>query len=192
MWTKLSDRAKHLLIDFLLIALVIACVIAYLRYAKSPPSSTSTPGPVATAPEAKKAKKVTRKEVKPGPSVLITLDREEAAAALKMPELAKGPDNVLAAVTIPPSGECPVTAVSTLSPEGEGKIVYRTEPRKFLQLKKEFGVRAGAGSGGMISAEVYARPLRVGSVDIELRGYVKRDDRTGGDGGGAVMVDWRF
>lgn len=194
MWWTLSEiktRAKAVVIPCIAVVLGGLAVLLWMRFAKSTPTYDPTPQPVQTASEAKKAKDVARKIVRPGPPVLVTLDKKEIAEALKMPELATSPDNVLAAVTI----KCPdrdVTAVSLLDPQGQGSILYRTEKQKFFQLKKEFGVRAGMGTGGLILGEVYARPLRIGPVDIELRGYMKRDDRSGGDGGGVILLDYKF
>ena len=191
MW--LVTIAKRWWIDSLLIALVIGCAIAYLHFVESPPGSSSEPRAVVEAKEAKVVTKyVTKRVMVPGPERIVYLDKQEAAEALKMPSLATSPDNVLAAVTIPASGDRPVTAVATLTTQGEGKVEYRMEAQPFWKIKKEFGMRAGMGTGGLLTAEVYLHPLRVGPVEVELRGWIKRDDLNGGDGGGAVLLDWRF
>jgi len=186
------DLAKKWWTGYLIGALAVACAIAYLRFAKpTPPAYDPTPQPVQAAQEVKVVtRKVTKLVQVPGPERIVYLDKQEAVNALKMPELLDTPDNVLAAATIPPSGERPVTAVSVLSPSGEGRVIYRMEPQKFFQIKKEFGARAGISTGGVGIAELYARPLRVGPVNVEVRGWVHAGQDT--DAGGAVMLDWRF
>lgn len=189
MWT----RVRAVLIPCIPAVLVGLAALLYLRFVPaSKPTYDPAPQPVQTAPEVRTVTRtVTRRVVVPGPERIVYLDRQETAAALKMPELLASPDNVLEAVTIP----CPdrdVTAVSLIDNTGQGLIIYRPERQKFFRLKKDFGLRAGAGSGGLILGEVYARPLRVGPVDVEVRGWTQRTDRDGADFGGAVLMDWRF
>lgn len=193
MWTTIKTRVLAVLYPFTMVALGIVVVLLWMRFvpATKPPYDP-TPQPVQTAKEQKVVTKyVTKRVMVPGPERIVYLDKNETVNALKMPELLDTPDNVLAAVTIPCEGRN-VTAVSTLSPEGEGRVVTRMEPQKFLQVKKEFGARAGIGTSGLLIAEVYLRPLRIGAVNVELRGYVKRDDMNGGDGGGVVMLEYGF
>ncbi len=192
MW--IGTLVKKWWTGYLIGALAVVCAILYLRFARpTPPAYDPTPQPVQTAKEPRVVTRTVTKVVKvPGPPRIVYLDKPETVNALKMPELLDVPDNVLAVASVPPSGERPVTVVSTLSPEGEGRIEYRMEPQKFFQVKKEFGIRAGIGTGNVGIAEVYGRPLRLGPVTVEVRGWVQRTDRDGGDGGGAVLLDYRF
>jgi len=43
-----------------------------------------------------------------------------------------------------------------------------------------------------VVGEIYARPVRIGPVTVELRGFGKRDDRSGADFGAAALIDYRF
>ena len=175
------------------VVLAIFVGLLYLRYApQRPPAYQSVQGPLTVAQEPRIVTRTVTRTVKvPGPERIVYLNKPEAAEALKMPELATAPDNVLAIVTVAPhTGN--TTAISMLSPTGEGTILLRQEPTPFWSVKKEFGARAGMGTGGLLLGELYARPLRVGPVDIEARGYARRDDRSGADFGAALLIDWRF
>jgi hypothetical protein len=81
--------------------------------------------------------------------------------------------------------------VATLSPVGKGKILYRQEKRSFWEIKREWGVRAGFGTGGLVQGEIFARPLRVGPVEVEIRGYGK-NDKERSEFGGLIMLEMRF
>ena len=187
--------AKYWWSGYLLTALVVVCALLWLRFAKPTATYNPTPQPVQVAKEAKAAKKVSKRTVKPGPEQLITLDPVEAAEALKMPDLATGQDNVLAIVTIPPSGESPVTAVSTLTPQGEGKIVYRQEPQPFFRLQRGLGVSARYLFVGrnIAEMEVVATPLRIGPVEVQAGAgvEVRREDSALG-ARGWIGAEYRF
>jgi len=192
MWTKVKTLVQKVGAKYVLIALCVLLVLAYLRFAPQITPPLQEKGPVVVAPETKVVTKyVTRRVVVPGPERIVYLNRQEAAVALKMPELNTGSDNILAVVTVPPHSG-PTTAIARLSPSGEGSILLRQEPTPFWKIKKEFGARAGMGTGGLIIGEIYARPLRIGSIDLEARGYAKRDDRSGADFGAALLMDYRF
>lgn len=193
MWTAIKTLASSRAVPWGLTVLCVISVLVYLRFVPpSPPTYDPAPQAAGKAKEPKVVTKHVTKYVKvPGPERIVYLDKPEAAEVLNMPELNQTPDNVLAVAKI----QCPeqdVTAVSLIDSQGQGSIIYRMEPQKFLHIKKEFGVRAGAGSGGLMAAEVYARPLRIGPVNVEVRGWISRTDAHGGDGGGAVLIDYRF
>ena len=184
MWKKIL--ATPVLSHCIVAACVGLAVLLYLRLApKSPGTYSSEPGPVTEAPEPTVVTKVVTKRVAvPGPTKIIYLDKEQTAAALKMPELKLSPDNVLAVATIPPSGDAPTTAIAKLTPEGEGKILYRVEPAPFFQLKKEFTGRARYLFAGTnkIEADLVIRPLRLGPVNLEAGAglEIRRADDTVG------------
>jgi hypothetical protein len=181
---------------YLIGALAVACAIAYLRYAKpTPPAYDPTPQPVVTAKEPKVVTQhVTKIITVPGPERIVYLDRQEAAEAVKMPELAISPDNVLAITTIPPHTG-PTTAISMLTPTGEGRILYRQEPQKFFQVKKEFRMTARYLFVGRNLAEfdVVANPLRLGPVELQagVGLEVRRDDSSMG-ARGWIGAEYRF
>lgn len=194
MWEKIKCYVSTSYKPYLLTALLVVSAILYMRYAPSRQPPPQEPGPVVEAPMPKTIEKVIEKirVVKvPGPERIVYLDKKEVATRLEMPELHRIPDNVLSVGKVAPS-EGEVTVVSTLSPEGEGKILLRQEPRKFFQLQKEFGVRAGIGTDTRVLGEVYARPLRIGDITVEVRGFVDQSNLHGTDYGAVIMADWRF
>ena len=40
--------------------------------------------------------------------------------------------------------------------------------------------------------ELYARPVRVGPITVEVRAFGYRNDRDGADFGAVVLADYRF
>lgn len=196
-WKKIGSAA--LSNNLVLLAAIGLVVFAYLKYApdslKPWTNKPTAPAVVADAP--KPVEKIKRVLV-PGPTKVEVIEKivyaEKIPDVLQPATVADDNAHVIASAEIPPyNGKTIATAIlETRDGIGRGRIETKQEPIPFFAVKKEFGMRAGAGSGGLIVGEVYARPLRLGPVEVEVRGYVKRDDRTGGDGGGAVMVDWRF
>lgn len=198
-WTITDTLAKRWWIGYLLTVLAVVCALTYLRYAKpTPPAYSPETMPVATANEPKVVTKVVVKKVlTPGPERIVYLPTpqvDEALPGAVSQDVAK--DNnarILAVATIPPhSGD--TTALAIMHTDGEGtattRIDYRQMPPKFFQVKKEFGARAGISTGGVGIAELYARPLRVGPINVEVRGWVHAGQDT--DAGGAVLLDYRF
>jgi len=180
-----------------LIALCVVAVLSYLRFAPDYLKPwTNAPQP-ATQPK-DPAAKIERVEV-PGPPKVAVIPKKKYIE--KLPEVltpSTVQDNaahIIASATIPPSpAGGTASAILRYGPDGvgTGNIEWKPARPPFFQIKKEFGVRAGMGTGGLIIGELYARPLRVGPVDIEARGYAKRDDAHGADFGGAVLLDYRF
>jgi len=198
MWPAIKDFVQKLLkssASTIVLALCLAIAGYFLLRAPSPPSYTSEPGAVTTAVEPKVVTKVVEKIKRvmvPGPSKIIYLDKEKLSAALKMPELMKEEGVPVDTASIP-AHTGPTTTVTLLNPEtGVFKAVTRQEPPKFLQFKKEWGVRAGFGTGNLVLGEIYLRPLRLGPIDLEVRGYARRTDRDGSDFGGVLLLDYRF
>lgn len=190
MWEKLRS-IPAVYVKWGLIALSVVIALCYVSFA---PDSlkpwTSKKGPVTVAESAEEAKWVEPEEV-PGPPRLKVYPKTKLSGKLDMPELKLLPGNVVATATIPPSAG-PTTAVATVTDNGVGQIIYRQERPKFFAIQKEFGIRAGIGTGGLVLGELYARPLRVGPVTVEIRGWGRRDDRSGADFGAAALVDMRF
>lgn len=197
MWEKAKNFVGILPKRYLLIALLAVLAILYLRYApEAVKPHWGVPSPVTIASPPKVVEKIVEriKRVQtPGPPRIVYLDRHELAARLKMPELTNLDNGILvtSVASVPPS-DGTTTAVGTLSPTGESQILLRQEPRKFLQIKKEFGVRVGMGTGGLVAGELYARPLRIGPVETEFRAFAHRSDVRGADFGAAIFLDWRF
>ena len=187
-WDRLKTPVSAVPTRYILVALAIVAGLLYLRYAPDTPRTFQTaPGPVTTAEE---IPWVEPEYITPPPKIR-TLPKVALAEKLKMPELEKEPGVPLVAVTIP-AHTGPTNAVAMLDNTGVTRVVTRQLPPPFWQVKKEFGARAGMGTGGLILGELYARPLRVGNVEIEVRGFALRDNVRGADFGGVVLLDYRF
>jgi hypothetical protein len=197
MWKEilaLSARTRTIL---LLGVLGLLALMAYIRYA--PTAGSRGIGEVvdARAPKAvvKVIERIKRVQV-PGPERIVYLEKKGLAAALKMPELEKERGEAVAVAEVQPHiGK--TTVVSMLDNTGVTRMILRPEPHPFFQFKKEMGIRAGIGTGGLALGEVYLRPFAVnprdrGQLNVELRGFAKRTDADGADFGGAVLLDYRF
>jgi len=182
--------------NVVVIALIVAGLIAYAKYAPDSMKPWTNAPQVAVQPK-DPAANVERVEV-PGPVKVTVIPKKKYTE--KLPDVltpATVQDNsaqVIASATIPPSpaGGTASAILRTVDGVGVGSIEYRAATPRFFAVQKEFGVRAGMGTGGLVVGEVYARPLRIGPVNIEIRGYGKRDDRSGADFGGIALIDMRF
>lgn len=196
MWKDPPTRAS--VVRWGLIVLLVASVLAYLRFV--PPSSPWSPRGIigAIMPPPKVVEKIVTVEV-PGPERIRIVPKEKIVEVYRdLPTPVTVADNasvVTAIAAIPPSPQGG-TAISVLHTGQDnvavGHIEYKPTPQKFFELKKEFGVRAGAGTGGLFLGELYWRPLRIGPIDVEARGFAQSTDRNGADFGGALLVDYRF
>ena len=165
MWTgDLSARTKTAL---LLGVLATLALLVWHRYAPSAGSGTAV-GVVTTAPPPKVVERIVEKikvVVKPGPERIVFLQKEPLAAALKMPELTLTSDNVISVATAKPHTG-PTTIVSTLSPEGEGKILLRQEPPPWFQLQKAWEFD---GRYLFLGSHVAEIDLRINPIHINAR-----------------------
>jgi hypothetical protein len=179
-----------------LIALCVLAVLAYLRFA---PDSlkpwTNAPQPAVQPKDP--AAKVERVEV-PGPERIRTIEKikyvDRVPGVLTPATAQDNAAHVIASAKIPPS---PAGGIATgilryQDGVGVGSIEYRPATPPFFAVQKEFGVRAGMGTGGLVLGELYGRPVRLGPVTVEIRAYGKRDDKSGADFGAAVLGDMRF
>jgi hypothetical protein len=134
----------------LLIALCALGVILWLRYAPpAKPSYDTTQHPVTEAPAPKRVARARRVKTPP-PKEIRAYNPAELAGKLEMPELNFTDNTLVLDVATIPSHTGDTTAVATLSPGGTGKILYRQEKPPFLDLKREWGVRAGFGTGSLV------------------------------------------
>jgi len=180
-----------------LVALCVVVALCYLRFAPdSMKPWTNAPQP-ATQPK-DPAAKIERVEV-PGPVRIKVIEKkvyvDRFPDVLTPSTVQDNAAHVIASATIPPSpAGGTASAILRYGPDGvgTGNIEWKPATPRFLQIKKEFGARAGMGTGGLILGELYARPLRVGPLDLEIRGFAKRDDAHGADFGGVVILDYRF
>lgn len=186
---------------YLVPGLVVLAVIAgifYLRYAKdSWKPWGNAPQPAVQAAEPKPVVKIVRVEV-PGPERIRVIEKikyiEKLPGALTPATIADNSAHVIASAAIPPSpaGGTASAILRIQDGVGTGSIEWKPATPKFWAIQKEFGVRAGMGTGGLVLGEAYARPARIGPVTVEVRAYGKRDDRSGADFGAAVLGDMRF
>jgi hypothetical protein len=176
------------------LALAIGAFLIYLRIA-GPGQPIYVPGPtsVQTVHETKWKDRVRPvMYLVPTGTAIEFFPREALAKASKIPD---APDNTIAFGQVPPHGG-KTTVFATLKPGADnvfhGGLEYRQETMPFFAIQKEFGVRGGMGTGGLVLGELYARPVRVGPVTMEIRAFGKRDDRSGADFGAAILGDMRF
>ena len=182
-----------------LIALCVIAALVYFRYAKdSLKPWTNAPQPAQQAQESRVVERIERVLI-PGPERVRVMEKikyiEKVPGALTPATIADNTAHVIASVVIPPSGSGgTASAILRTASDGVGvgTIEYKPATPKFWAVQKEFGVRAGMGTGGLVLGELYARPLRIGPVTVEVRGYGKRDDRSGADFGVAALIDFRF
>ena len=182
---------------FTLAVLAGCAVLLWLRYV--PPESPWSPRRIvgAVMPEPREIVRIEKVTV-PGPARIKVIPKEVIVERWRdLPTPATVADNasvVTAVADIPPSpaGGTAVSILRTVDNVATGSIEYQAKAVPFWQLKKEFGVRAGMGTSGLIVGEVYVHPMRVGPVHIEGRGFIKRDDAHGADFGAAVLLDYRF
>lgn len=192
-WTRAS------LVTWLPIVLLGLAVLAYLRFAPdSMKPWTNAPQPAQQAQEPRVVEKIKRVYV-PGPERIRTIEKvkyvEKLPGILTPATMADNNAHVIASAKIPPSPAGGIaTGILRYGPDNvaTGSIEWKPATPPFFAIQKEFGVRGGMGTGGLILGELYARPVRVGPVTVEVRAYGKRDDRSGADFGAAVLGDIRF
>lgn len=195
MWTPKSIPAP--VVKWGLIALLAACALAYLRFAPDSLKPWTNAPTVAVQPK-DPAAKVERVEI-PGPVMIKVIEKikyvDRFPDVLTPATVQDNAAHVIASATIPPSSAGgTATAILRYGQDGVGvgAIEYRPAQPPFFAIQKEFGVRAGMGTGGLVIGEVYARPARLGPVTVEIRAFGKRDDRSGADFGVAILADYRF
>ena len=180
-----------------LIALLAGFALAYLRFA---PDSmrpwTNTPQPAVQPKDP--AVKIERVEV-PGPERIRVIEKikyiEKMPDVLTPSTVQDNAAHVIASATIPPSvAGGTASAILRRWPDGVGvwSIEYRPATPPFLAFQKEFGVRGGVGTGGLVLGELYGRFVRIGPITVEARGFAQRTDRSGADFGATILADWRF
>ena len=180
--------------------LIVLCAILALCYLRFAPDSlkpwTNAPQPAVQPKDP--AAKVERVLV-PGPERVRVIEKikyiEKMPDALTPSTVQDNTAHVIASAAIPPSSAGgTASAILRMGPDGvgSGSIEWKPATPPFFALQKEFGVRGGMGTGGLILGEMYARPARVGPVTLEIRAFGKRDDRSGADFGAVVLADYRF
>ena len=183
----------------LLLAVLVSCaILLWLRYA--PPTAPWSPQSIIgrIMPEPRVITKV-EKVVIQGPERIRIVPKEkivEIYRDLPTPEtVADNAAVVISVADIPPS-PAGGTAIAVLRDGKDnvavGHIEYKPKKIPFFALQKAFGFRGGVGSGGKILTEAYAQPVRLGPVFVEIRGYAERDDRSGADFGGVLLLDYHF
>jgi hypothetical protein len=192
MWKTLFASRVFTFIGTLVLA--TSAFLLYLRYAQ-PPKEIYVPGPTSVQTVYKPK---WHDRIKPVPYLVPTgtkiefFQKDELVKASKIPD---APDNAIAFGQVPPHGG-KTTVFATLKPGADnvlrGGLEYRQEKMSFFQLKREMGARGGYGTDGIIG-EVYARPLRIGPLDLEGRVYGRSGSGTAnGQVGAAILFDMRF
>jgi hypothetical protein len=180
--------------------LIVLCVLAALAYLRYAPDSlkpwTHVPQP---AVQPKDPVATIERIYIPGPERVRVIETvkylEKVPGALTPQTAADNNAHVIASAKIPPSpAGGTATGILQYGPDGvgTGRIEWKPAEPPFFAVQKEFGVRAGMGTGGLVLGEIYARPLRLGPATMEVRGFATRNDASGADFGGAALIDYRF
>ena len=181
-----------------LIVLCVLLVVAYLRFV--PPSNPWSPQSIIgrIMPEPRVITRV-EKVVIQGPERIRIIPKESVRIIYKdlpTPETLSDNASVVTAVCDIPPSPAGGTAIAVLRDGKDnvavGHIEFQPKRVPFFAVQKIFGARAGMGTGGLILGEIYAQPVRLGPASVEVRGYAERDDRSGADFGGVVLLDYRF
>jgi len=194
---KLPTPAPGVRSRYILAALAIVAGLLYLRFAPDSLKPWTNAKQPAVQPK-DPAAKVERVEV-PGPVRIRVIEKikyvDRFPEALTPSTVQDNSAHVIASATIPPSpAGGTASAILRVGPDGVGvgAIEYRPATPPFFALQKEFGVRGGVGVGGLLLGELYARPVRVGPITVEVRAFGYRNDRDGADFGAVVLADYRF
>ena len=195
MWVKIPVSA----VKWGLIALCAVAALSYLCFAPDSlkPWSSNPTVPAMEAAQPKPVVTIERVYI-PGPERVQVIEKikyiEKMPGVLTPSTASDNASHVIASAEIPPyMGKTIATAIlEQKDGVGVGRIETKQLPMPFFAIQKEFGVRVGIGTGGLLLGELYARPVRIGPISVEVRGYGKRDDRSGADFGAAALLDYRF
>ncbi len=152
------------------VVLVGFAVLLWLYFGRTPePVFQNVPGPTQFVPVPVKVKG--KEVIVPGPERIKLVPVEVVKKELKWPDLPA--DNVIAAGTVP-AHRGPTNVATVVSTDNSGvmtaTMVMKQMPPPFFELKKEVRLGAYYGNGAVFSPEIAFRPLRVGPVDIVLKG----------------------
>ena len=188
-WPKMP--ARNVLLPWVLPALATLAVLLWLRFAPNQPAIyVPMPGPTQYVPV---PVKVAGKTVTvPGPERVVLVPSVIVSEKMKWPEIAN--DNILAVGEVAPyRGKTSVVAVADIRDNTmTTRLISRQEKMPFFALEREFGVRGGVGTGGLVLGELYGRFVRIGPIVVEGRAYGMRNDRDGADFGAAILADYKF
>jgi hypothetical protein len=172
-----------------LIALVSAVVAWYRLQHQVPVSRTE----FIKVPEVKTVTKIKRVEV-PGPTKIVTVEKEVVVEKLKLPDWVKTDENkqVVATAEIQPY-EGKTDAVAILDTKtGESVIVAKQIPLPLFGFEnsKEIGLRAGVTIKGEAETGIYGRWsfLRVGNLHVGAYG----EANSRGDAKAQLEIGYRF
>ncbi len=190
-----NDTTRVLAVRWIPIVVLGVLALAYLRFA---PDSLKpwTNAPQSAGEPKDPAAKIERIYI-PGPERVRVIEKikyiEKLPGSLTPATMQDNAAHVIASAKIPPGhGGIASAILRIVDNVGVGSIEYKPATPPFFAVQKEFGVRAGMGTGGLVVGEVYGRPARVGPVTVEIRAFGKRDDKSGADFGGAILADYRF
>lgn len=172
-----------------LIALVSAVVAWYRLQHQVPVNRTE----FIKVPEVKTVTKIKRVEV-PGPTKIVTVEKEVVVEKLKLPDWVKTDENkqVIATAEIQPY-EGKTDAVAILDTKtGESVIVAKQIPLPLFGFEnsKEIGLRAGVNIKGEAETGIYGRWsfLRVGNLHVGAYG----EANSRGDAKAQLEIGYRF
>lgn len=143
--------------------------LAWEKYAPRHPNFTTVQGPVVTAQTPPKVIERVKTVTLPGPERIVYLDKPSLSAILKMPEISFSDSANPVAVTevAPHTGK--TTVVAMLDNTGKTSLLTRQEPTKFLEFRRQIEIRGRYLFTGtnLMEADLVAKPLRIGPVEVE-------------------------
>jgi hypothetical protein len=179
------------IITYILSILLLISISAAIYAWYKPPVKITTTQYI----EVPKVKTVTKiKEIKvPGPTQIVTIEKEVVVEKLKLPDWFKTDENkqVIATAEIAPySGKTDTIAILDTK-TGESQIIAKQVPLPMFSFEndKEIGIRAGMGLNAT-EVSLYAKWsfLRVGNFHVGAYG----EANTRGDAKAQIEIGYRF
>ena len=175
------------------VLVLIAVIAAIVAWYWPRPQLTITNVEYVQVPQIKVVTKIKTVKV-PGPTEIVTIEKEVVVEKLKLPEWIKTDENkqIIATAEIPPyKGKTDAVAILDTK-TGASQIVAKQVPLPLFGFEndKEIGMRAGVNLKGGTETGIYGRWsfLRVGSFHVGAYG----EANTGGDAKAQLEIGYRF
>ncbi len=185
---------KHLLfVAILCVAALAGGVYAYKWYV---PSAQAPLSDYTAAQPIKEVEKIKVVKV-PGPTQIVTVEKEKIVEKLKLPdEIVTNPDVQITATAQVPPYEGTTNAIATMDTKtGQGTIQLKQEPLPLFAFenKKEVGIRGGVGLHGK-QVDIYGRWTfaRVGKVHVAAYGEATGTETASGNGKAMLDISYRW
>ncbi|RPH75895.1 hypothetical protein EHM76_00590 [bacterium] len=169
---------------------IVAATVAWYRAINQKPVSTIE---YIKVPQIKVVTQIKTVDV-PGPTKIVTVEKEVVVEKLKLPDWIKADENkqVIATAEIQPYKGKTNTVAILDTKSGASEIVAKQVPLPLFDFEneKELGLRAGVGIKNSAEVGIYGRWsfLRVGNAHIGAYG----EANTNGDAKAQIEIGYRF